>query len=47
MSNKKFASHAFIGIDEHTGGVDINCSCTNDELMLRLRYTQKKLGTSV
>lgn len=33
MNNKKFASHAFIGVDEQTGSVDINCSCTNDELI--------------
>lgn len=33
MVNKKFVSHAFIGIDEQTNGVDINCSCTNDELI--------------
>ena len=33
MSNKKFASHAFIGMDEQTSSVDINCSCTNDELI--------------
>lgn len=33
MVNKKYASHAFIGIDEQTSGVSISCSCTDDELI--------------
>lgn len=33
MDNKKFASHAFIGINNQTGNVKIDCSCTNEELV--------------